>query len=78
MPLGRDEIPIVAAHYRTAATHYKQIAKILEKADTDITFWDEAGEPFSAAQITHLKGLLTDEKTAGDAAIAAAEAEIAD
>jgi len=78
MPLSRDEIPIVAGHYRTAANHYKRIARILDKADADIKFWDEAGEPFSAAQITHLKSLLADEKTAGDDARLLAEAEIAD
>lgn len=78
MPLTKDELEPVATLFRNASQHYKNIYKLLNKADEDIKFFEGEGHPLSPDQITSLKAQLVSEKALGDAAIAEAGVEIAD
>ena len=77
MPLTKDELKEVSQHFTNAASHYKQIGRMLAKADQQIKFFEGTGHPMTADQITDLKATLVDLKTKGDDEIAAAEALIA-
>jgi hypothetical protein len=75
--VDKDEMLPMAADYDEAARHYKKISRFLQRGHEQMQFYEDEGNPLSAAQIVSLKSKLIAEKIAGDEAVEAAEARIA-
>ena len=78
MALTKDELSDVAQHFITASKHYKRIGRMLTKAHDLVNLFDGTGNPLVDDQVNDLMADLVAEKALGDAAIASAEAGIAD
>ena len=68
MPLTKDELIEAARLCQVAGQKWKQVGRILQRANSLIDELDGEGEPLTAGQITALKakmvGLRTDAETA--------------